>query len=236
MHAMIRDMSGAPEQPVRPRGGLLGVLPYLLDLIFPIVAFFVLKKLGASDFWALTAGGLLTLAVTVVNTIRRAKVDSIGLLVLLELALSVVLTFAVRDPRLILARPSLYIAVAALWILGKTFTGRPPTVDTSKPMAYKGDPRRLVAYEWAAEHSPAFLRIHRVVSSIWCVTFLVYAGLRLVIIYTVDDIGETVWLNEIPGVIGIAICLFAAARAGGRLEKIVDERVEQMFPVSKAAN
>jgi hypothetical protein len=233
MHAMIRDMSGKPAQAAPTRGGLLGVLPYLLDLIVPIVVFYALSKAGVSDFWALTAGGVLTLVVTAVNTFRHGKLDSLGLLVVLELALSVVLTFAVHNARLVLARPSLYIAVAAGWILWKSFSGRPVTVDTSKPMALKGaGPQRAVAYEWCVENSPEFLRIHRIVSGIWFAVFLAYAVLRLVIIYSVHDLKESVWLTEVPGIIGIVLCMVASARAGNKLEKIVDAQQAQMFPAT----
>ncbi len=217
---------------VRPSKGVLGLLPYLLDLFLPIATYFALKAVGVGDFWALAAGGLLTAVNAAINTARQRKLDSLGLLVLLELALGLLLTFATRDPRLLLARPSLYIALAGLWVMVKAFSSRPVTVDASKPMAYKGDPRRLIAYEWCAANSEVFQQTHRRLSTLWGLVFIAYALVRLVIIYSVDSIPESIWLNEVPGVIGIVICLLASKQAGERLEKVVDERMTVMFPAS----
>ncbi|MCO1580322.1 hypothetical protein M8C13_31650 [Crossiella sp. SN42] len=228
-------MSTSPAATPRQSRGLLGVLPYALDVIIPIATYFILKSLGASDFWALVTGGLLTAANSLANTIRRGKLDNLGVLVIVEVAVGLVLDFTFQDPRLILARGSLYIAIAGIWILVNTFTSRPITVDVSKPMAYKGDPHRLTAYEWCAEHSREFLRIHRALSATWCVMFLAYAAIRVVIIYHVSSVQESIWLNEIPGVIGVLVCLVAAARAGKRLEKIVDAQVARMFPAAAGA-
>jgi hypothetical protein len=219
-------------EPVVPRRGLAGLLPYALDLVLPIAAYFGLKTVGVSDFWALVIGGLLTAANTGLNTIRRGKLDSLGVLVLVEVALGIGLMFADHDARLILARPSLYIGVAGVWVLVKAFSARPITVDASKPMAYKGDPRRLEAYEQCAARCADFRRVHRNLSVLWGVVFLLYAVMRLVIIYSVHHISESVWLTEVPGVVGIVICLLAAKNAGEKLEKMVDNVQAGAIPVS----
>jgi hypothetical protein len=128
------------ETPARPFDGLVRLLPYALDIVVPLASYARLRALGASTFWALIVGGLLTAATTVVNTIRRARLDRLGALVLSEVALGVVLDFVIRDPRLMLARGSLYLAIGAVWVLVNAFTARPLTVDACKPMAAKGGP------------------------------------------------------------------------------------------------
>ncbi len=209
----------------RPIHVLLRLLPYALDVVLPIASYAVLTSLGVSTFWALVVGGLLTAVTSVVNTVRRRRLDKLGGLVLLEVALGLVLDFVVRDPRLMLARGSLYLAIGAAWVLANAFTARPLTVDASKPMAAKGGPRGIAAYEWCATHSPAFLRIHRVLSLVWSAMFIAYAVLRVVIIYSASSVDQSVWLNEIPGIAALGICLFASARAGDRLAKIVGARM-----------
>jgi hypothetical protein len=42
------------------------------------------------------------------------------------------------------------------------------------------------------------------------------------------DLSKAVWLNEVPGIVAIALCLIASARAGKRLEALVDDRMAQM--------
>src|SRR6266536_3546395 len=93
----------------RPIHVLLRLLPYALDVVLPIASYAVLTSLGVSTFWALVVGGLLTAVTSVVNTVRRRRLDKLGGLVLLEVALGLVLDFVVRDPRLMLARGSLYL-------------------------------------------------------------------------------------------------------------------------------
>jgi hypothetical protein len=94
-------------------------------------------------------------------------------------------------------------------------------------MAAKGGPRAITAYEWCATHSPAFLRIHRILSLVWSAMFITYAVLRVVIIYSASSVDQSVWLNEIPGIATLGICLFASARAGDRLAQIVEARMSE---------
>jgi hypothetical protein len=79
-----------------------------------------------------------------------------------------VLDLIVRDPRLTLARGSLLISLAGIWILGNTFTGRPVTVDITKTFAAKkGGKNGIIAFEWLADNSKRFVRIQRSLSTVW---------------------------------------------------------------------
>jgi hypothetical protein len=158
--------------------------------VLPLVSYATLRALGASTFWALVAGGLLTAATTVVNTIRRRRLDRLGALVVFEVTLAVVLDFVIRDPRLMLARGSLYLAIGGAWVLVNAFRARPLTVDAAKPFAAKHGRPAIAAYEWAAANSPAFLRIHRALSLAWSAAFIAYAVLRVVIIYSASSVAS----------------------------------------------
>jgi len=208
--------------------GIVGVLPYLLDIVIPLVSYFVLTSVGLSSFWSLVVGGALTAIVSIINTIRRGRIDNVGVLVIVEITLGLVLDLAVRDPRLTLARGSLFIALAGIWILVNAFTGRPVTVDATKPFAAKkGGKDGVLAFEWLAANSHRFVRIHRSLSAVWSMAFLAYAAMRVVVIYSVS-VSEAVWLNEIPGLLAVAICLIASARAGKQLEALVNDRMKDM--------
>jgi hypothetical protein len=218
-------VSTATEGRGRRVRDLIGVLPYLLDIIVPLVSYYVLTSVGLSPFWSLLVGGALATIVSVTNTLRRGRIDNLGVLVIVEIALGLVLDLAVRDPRLTLARGSLFIALAGIWILVNTFTGRPLTVDATKPFAAKkGGTDGVIAFEWLAQNSARFLRIHRALSTVWSVMFLAYATMRVVVIYRVT-ISQAVWLTEVPGIIAVAICLAASARAGKQLEALVNDRM-----------
>ncbi len=45
-----------------------------------------------------------------------------------EIALGLVLITTTRDPRLVLARSPLYVALAGIWVLASAVIGRPVTV------------------------------------------------------------------------------------------------------------
>jgi hypothetical protein len=213
--------------PARSFDGLVRLLPYGLDIVLPLVGYATLRALGASTFWALVAGGLLTAVTTVVNTIRRRRLDRLGAFVVFEVTLGVVLDFVIRDPRLMLARGSLYLAIGGVWLLVNAFRARPLTVDAAKPFAAKHGRPAIAAYEWAAVNSPAFLRIHRALSLAWSAAFIAYAVLRVVIIYSASSVGQSMWLNEIPGVVAFGVCLLASARAGRRMAGIVEARLAE---------
>ncbi len=214
-------------RPQRSRG-FLGVLPYLLDLVIPLVAYYSLTAAGLTPFWALVIGGGVTAVVALVNTFRRGRLDKLGALVILEIALGITLDLTVQDARLTLARASLFILVAGAWFLGTTFTGRPVTVDVTKGFAArKGGPQGVAAFEWLADNSAPFMRIQRWLSSVWAIMFIAYALLRVVVIYNVD-ISQAVWLNELPGLAAVLICVAASARAGKKLGTMVFARMDEM--------
>lgn len=209
--------------------GFLGMLPYLLDLIVPLASYYTFTALGLSPFWALVIGGGVVALVALINTFRRGRLDKLGILVILEIALGLTLDLTVRDARLTLARGSLFVLVAGVWVLVTTyFSNRPVTVDVTKGFAArKGGRKGIDAFEWLAANSEPFLRIQRRLSTVWAVMFILYAVIRVIIVYTVS-ISQAVWLNEFPGLVAFAICLAASARSGKVLEKMVYDRMDEM--------
>jgi hypothetical protein len=218
--------AGTEGQPRQARA-IIAALPYLLDFIVPLVAFYALTAAGLSSFWSLTIGGALTGVTSVVNTIRRRKLDGLGLLVIAEIGLGLVLIATTRDPRLVLARSSLYLALAGIWVLASAVLRRPVTINTSKAFAARSDGQQgIAAVDWLAATSAPFLRIHRWLSALWGGMFLLYAVARVVIIYH-TSVARAVSISEIPGIIAIGICLIASRQAGKRLEALANERIRQ---------
>ena len=212
---------------IRRAGGVIAVLPYLLDFIVPLVAFYALTAAGVSSFWSLTIGGALTGVTSVVNTVRRRRLDGLGLLVIAEIALSLVLIATTRDPRLVLARSSLYLALAGIWVLASAVIRRPVTISTSKGFAAKDNGADgILAVDWLTANSEPFMLIHRRLSALWGVMFLGYAVVRVVIIYH-TTVARAVSVTEIPGIIAIGICLIASRQAGKRLAALVKERLRE---------
>lgn len=206
---------------------LRAAVPLLLDLVIPTGGYFVLHALGMSDFWALTFAGSVTGLNALVNTVRRRRLDALGLLVVAELALSVVLMVTTSDPRLVLVRPAFYLALAAVFALFTCVTGRPVSYLGATPMATRGDPERIRAYARVWDRSPRFRRVHRQITATIGIVLLSYAILRVVIVYTLS-VPEAVLGQEVLGIAVFAGLIVAIRSRVPRLRRIVD--AEQANP------
>jgi hypothetical protein len=198
-----------------------GLLPTLLDLVIPTVGYFLLHWTGLPDIWALTIAGSATGVNALITTIRRGRLDALGLPVVAEIGVSVVLVAVTADPRLILVRPAVYLAVAGVVNLGSCFAGRPLSYTAATPMATKGDPVRAVAYERAWHHSPELRAIHRQLTAGIGLAMLVYAILRVLIVYSFST-GTAVLGQEVPGLLLIALVVALIRLRVPRLRRIVD--------------
>ena len=218
----MKSPSAAKIDPAPSRNPFLG---YFLDLVAPFVAYFIVHKFGAPAFWALTAGGLVAGASTAVNSIRQRHVDAVGVLVLLEMAASIIFLLVLRDARLLLIRPSFYTAIASVYLAFSVFAGHPLSFDGAKPMAAKGGPERLAAYERSWQTSAEFRHTHRVITSGLAVAFLADSILRIVIVYKFP-LDQAMWLSNVPHVAAILVIAVVGALAGRRFKRIVDEEME----------
>ncbi|MFE0025689.1 VC0807 family protein [Amycolatopsis sp. NPDC059021] len=186
------------------------MLPVLLDLVVPIGGYFLLHQgFGLSAFWSLTIAGAATGVTALAGTIRRRRLDALGALIFLEMALSAVLLFVTDDPRVVLAKPAFYLAAAAVFALVTCFVGKPLVYESGKPFATKGDPAMLAAYErsWTVSHR--FRRAMRGVTAFWAAAFAADAVLRVVVVYSLppERVDESVWLSQVPLVVVFVLAI-----------------------------
>ncbi|WP_328610814.1 hypothetical protein OG943_17360 [Amycolatopsis sp. NBC_00345] len=175
--------------------------PFLLDLVLPVAAYYLLHNgFGLSPFWALAVGGLATMVNAVVTTVRRGRLDAFGGLVVVEVALSLALLFVSDDPRVLLLKPAFYIAVGGLYALGTLVVGRPLVYESGKPFATKGEPRLVAAYERCWDTSARFRAAIRSVTVVWGAGFLLDAALRAVIVYRFppERVMDSLLLSQAP--------------------------------------
>jgi hypothetical protein len=199
-------------------------LPYLVDVLGPFVAYVAVRAFGAGALWALTAAGLLSASITVVNSVRRRALDAVGALVLLELIASVVLLVVVHDARLLLVRPSFYTGIAAIYLLISAARGTPLSYAGSRPMAARGGPARLAAYERAWARSAEFRRMHRRGSAGFGVALALDSVLRVLIVYRAP-VERAAWLSNVPHTVAIVLMIACSAMAGRRFGRLVDEEM-----------
>jgi hypothetical protein len=210
-----------PPAPPAATGRLRTLLPTLLDLLIPTVGYFLLHWAGLADVWALTIAGSATAVNALVTTIRRGRLDALGLLIVAEIAVSVALAASTGDPRLVLARPAAYLAVAGAVNLISCVAGRPLSYTAATPMATNGDPERALAYARAWHHSPELRAIHRHLTAGIGLAMIAYAILRVLIVYSFPT-GTALLVQEVPGLVLLALVVVLIRRRVPRLRRIVD--------------
>jgi hypothetical protein len=209
---------------------LRAFLPLLIDLVVPTVVFLLLDQLGVPPVWALTIAGVATGFTTVIGTIRRRRLDGVGILVVVEIATSVALLLLTDDPRLILLKPSIYTLMAAGFLFFTCFVGQPMVYQAATPIATGGDPLRLAAYRQAWVVSAQFRRRERVMNAVFGAALLIEAGLRAVIIYALppDDVATALTASQVPGIVLLAGALLFFRLQVPTLSRIVDEIQERL--------
>ena len=209
-----RSPDGQPRQP----RAIVAALPYLLDFLVPLTAFYALTAAGLSSFWSLTIGGALTGVISVVVAIRRGKLDGLGLLVIAEIALGLALIAITRDPRLVLraarctwrwpgsgcwpARPS--GARSRSTPARRSRPGATARAESRRSTGWRRIPRRSCAFTGGFRPSGAGCSC----STRWCGWSIIYS----------TSVSRAVSISEIPGIVAIGICLLASGRrpaAGG---------------------
>ncbi|NRD78985.1 hypothetical protein HPT25_16595 [Bacillus sp. BRMEA1] len=202
-----------------------GILPLLVDLIAPGVAYFLLHQLGLNDVVALTVSGVAAGLTTALQTARNRKLDGIGLLIVLEIALSIVLMIWTNDPRILLIKPSFYIGAAAIYAWTTCFVGRPLSYETAKPVATKGDPIRMAAYERAWERSGPFRRGERIMTAGWGGFMALEGVLRIVVVFRIseEEIGKSLIVSQLPAIIVLVLAVLFTKRCLTPLKKIVTD-------------
>lgn len=202
-------------------------LGYVVDVVAPMALFFVLNRLGVPPIWSLLLGSAIVLLSMTVNTVRQRRVDRVGILVLVEIAVSIVLLFVWRDPRFLLAKPSLYTAIAGVYLIATSFRGRPLTYDGAFQIGTKGDPVRSAAFARCWERSSQFRRTLRIASFGWGLACLVDAVLRVVVVYRFP-MDRAAWLSNLPHLTAIALLMGFSALMGRTTHRLVENELTQM--------
>lgn len=157
--------------------------------------------------------------------LRGRRVDGFALLVILEVAAGIAVGMVSADPRFVLARSSVYVAVAGVFALVSCFGRRPFMMTVSKPMAVAGDPMREIAFERAAARSAPFRRVEVAMTAVIGVMLLAEAALRVVIVYAypVREVVRSSLLSQVPAIALLAVAVLAVRLwAVPRVRAIVD--------------
>lgn len=207
-------------------------LPTALDVVIPVVAYFALRALGANQFWALTLAGVGTGLAALVNTVRRRKLDWIGMLVLLEVALSAALLFTTDDPRVVAIKPAFYTALTGFYFLFTCVVGKPVVYLAAAQIATGGDPLRADAYRRAWDESPTFRARERLMTVAFALALLAESVLRVWIVYhwSPAKLDESFALSQLPALVLLAAVLALVRLQVPTISRIVDGIQARLTP------
>lgn len=148
--------------------------PLVLDVVAPTMRYYLLRACGVGEVAAFAVTAVLTGFAAVAVSLRRRILDTVKVLVCLELALSIGLSIAVHDPRVAAVRSAVYLLIAGGYFLLSCVVGRPVLYVMATPMATDGgEPVRTRAYEWAWLNAARFRAHQRMLTgSVGAVMFL----------------------------------------------------------------
>jgi hypothetical protein len=121
-----------PDRPPRPADVALGgVVALAVDVVLPVALYYGLRAAAVGQVPALLLSGAPPAVRVAVVFARTRRVDVIGTLVLVALALGVLSAAIEGDARSLLVRNALFGAVFALWTLVSLRARRPLTYEVA---------------------------------------------------------------------------------------------------------
>ncbi|HVA91171.1 MAG TPA: VC0807 family protein [Chloroflexota bacterium] len=205
-----REREGArrTERGNRPLGIGRQLFTLGLNLAAPIALYYGLRAVGVGIYPALIVGAVPPALSTLVQIIRRDRLDGLGQYMMTMMLLSASVSLLTGSPRFLLAKDGWLTGVSGLWMLFSVRSRRPVTFLFARPLLEgrkvldaaarrrNGPPGESWDSLW--ERAPRFRRIWRVSTVIWGVAMLVDAAIRVVMAYTlpvdlVPGLGGALW-------------------------------------------
>lgn len=173
----------------------------------------VASAAGAGTTASIVAGTSVTAVCTgLLLRADRRPPDRFALLVLAELAISVILASVSSDPRFILARPAAYSAVAGIYMF-TTLRAKPFMMGVTRPFASEGNPVRAAAFDRAWHQSARFRAAERMMTVSLAITLLAESALRVITVYRLPEhaVLQASVVSQLPA-LGLFALWFLIAR------------------------
>lgn len=213
----------------RPRGSG-GIASALAEVALSFGGYYLLRALGAGVFWALTVPTVAVAIMTVAVTVRRRRVDTIGLVVLFGTAAALALSLAAHSARAAAAREPVCILIAGVFFLATLVSRTPLSHGSTVAIASFGDPKRETAFDRAWRTAPRYRMWQRLITAslglIMVATAAVQASIVLSaptaqIAHAVDD-SNTAVLVMIAALIAVSAVLIQGPK------RIIEDLLKHM--------
>ena len=173
---MSEDAAIASESVPAPRRSLRPLFQtILLDVAPPLVAYYGLRAVGASEYAALLSATVLSGLRVVYGVVKSRRLDPFAGYLLLTFGLSLAVGLSTKDPKMILVGNTFVNGLGGLIFLGSCFVGTPLTQVVGERFGKPDD-----------DEEPADARrrrrVHIQLSAMWGIGLLVEVAIRLVVI------------------------------------------------------
>jgi|SRR5215471_6734977 len=163
-----------------PNGILVSVL---VNGIAPLVAYQVLTARHVPSAQALAMTAVFPVLGMAFALVRTRRADGIAILALALIAIGVAGTLITNDPRFYLVRVSFGTGLFGLICLGSLLTRRPLLFYLNRQVVAGGDAARAAYFDGLWE-TARFRHVQRVMTVTWGVSYVIEAGVRFLIAWT----------------------------------------------------
>ena len=193
----------------------------VFDIAGPVAAYSLLRSAGQSAVSALVLSGALPAVGVIAGLIRHRRVDAIGVLVLVGIAVGTILGLISGNPRIVLVEGSVPTAVFGLLCLGSLWARRPLIYRFAVEFIGAGTPKgREFESLW---QYPSFRHAFRLYTIVWGVAYLAEAAARVIVVETTST-GTALTVSKVmPYAVGAAIVAWMLAH--GRRVRREGERL-----------
>jgi hypothetical protein len=207
----------------KPKQG--GLLSTLVELAISFGGYYLLRACGVGVFWALTVPGIVVAGVAVTVTMRRRRIDLIGLLVLIEIVATIGLSLATMNARIAAVREPVYVIIGGVFCLATLCYRTPLTHVSAASIATFGNPKREEAFQRAWQDVPAYRWWQRLLTAAIGSIMIGTAVVRTWLLYSAPEaqlahainISNLIGLAMIAAIVLVSMVLIQAPR------KIIDE-------------
>ncbi len=226
------EKHGVPAPRNRNRNRLLSLaMIAVFDVAGPLVAYSLLRGAGQSAVSALVLSGVFPAFGVALGAMRDRRLDVIGALVLIGIAVGTILGLATGDARQVLIEGSVPTAVFGLVCLGSLWSSRPLMYRFAVEFMGADTPRgRDFAAHW---RYPGFRRIFRLFTVVWGVAYLAEAAARVLIVETTSTATALAVSKVMPYAVAAALIGWMIAygqRARRRGERQAAAAARGVFP------
>jgi len=152
----------------------------MFDIAGPLALYWWLRGQGRSTVTSLVLSGILPAVGVVLGIVSKRRIDVVGVVVLLGIAVGTALGLASGSARLVLLEGSVPTAIFGLVCLGSLRTARPLMYRFAVEFIGQDTPRgKEFADLWRYE---GFRHAFKVVTTVWGIAYLLEAAARVVIV------------------------------------------------------